>query len=130
LQGLSRPRSSSRRACGTPFEDPENLDKPLVKTSRAYAVHPSLSDVPVLVSGGGIGEAIVRAFAGQNARVGFLDIGEPKGQALVEALRGDGRQVAFERCDVTDIAAYKRAIARVEVPQRGKHGSGQQRRPR
>jgi NAD(P)-dependent dehydrogenase (short-subunit alcohol dehydrogenase family) len=85
-------------------------------TSRAYAVHPSLNDVPVLVSGGasGIGEAIVRAFAGQNARVGFLDIAEPEGQALVEELSDDGRQVTFELCDVTDIAAYKQAIARIE----------------
>jgi len=39
------------------------------------AIYPSLKEKPVLVSGGasGIGEAIVRSFGSQGARVGFVD---------------------------------------------------------
>ena len=90
-------------------------------TMRAYAVHPSLSRVPVLVSGGasGIGEAIVRAFAEQNAQVGFIDIAEAEGRALAGELRGDGRQVVFVPCDITDTAALKQAIERIE----SRHGA-------
>jgi D-xylose 1-dehydrogenase len=85
------------------------------------AVYPSLRDVPVLVSGGasGIGEAIVRAFAGQGSRVGFLDIAEAEGAALAEELRAEDRQVMFEPCDITDIPALRQAITRVET----RHGA-------
>lgn len=85
--------------------------------TRAYAQYPSLSDLPVLVTGGagGIGEAIVRAFAEQSARVGFVDIAQAEGQALARELGGNGPQVAFEPCDVTDVAALRQAIARIEA---------------
>ena len=48
------------------------------------AVYPSLKGKTVLVTGGGsgIGEAIVRAFAAQGARVGFIDILEKESSAL------------------------------------------------
>src|SRR5690606_34109382 len=41
-----------------------------------FANYPSLKGVPVVVSGGatGIGEGIVRAFAEQGSKVGFVDI--------------------------------------------------------
>ena len=47
----------------------------------------------VFVSGGasGIGEAIVRAFAGQGAKVGFVDILERRGEALADELARAGR---------------------------------------
>jgi D-xylose 1-dehydrogenase len=78
------------------------------------AIYPSLKDRVVLVTGGamGIGEAIVRGFAGQGARVGFLDIAD----AAAEKLRADIGQSAklhYEHCDVTDIAALKHAIENV-----------------
>ena len=78
-----------------------------------FASYPSLKDRPVVISGGatGIGEALVRAFAAQGARVGFVDIAQDEGVALVEELAGAGQQVRFTRCDVTDIAAYQKAIA-------------------
>jgi len=85
--------------------------------TRLDAVYPSLSDVPVLVSGGasGIGEAVVRAFADQGARIGFVDIAEAEGKALAEELGEDGGELIFERCDVTDVPAFKQAIAGIEA---------------
>ena len=43
--------------------------------SAAFAIYPSLDGISVVVTGGasGIGAEIVRAFAGQRARVGFVD---------------------------------------------------------
>lgn len=84
------------------------------------AVYPSLAGRPVLVSGGatGIGEALVRAFAAQGARVGFVDLAEAEGAALAAELNGRGGKVLFRRCDVTDIDAYRAAIADIEA----KHG--------
>ncbi len=78
-----------------------------------YALYPSLKDRPVVISGGasGIGEALVRNFAGQGARVGFVDIAVEAGERLAAELTAAGQTVRFTRCDVTDIAAYQAAIA-------------------
>jgi NAD(P)-dependent dehydrogenase (short-subunit alcohol dehydrogenase family) len=78
------------------------------------AIYPTLRDRVVLVSGGasGIGEAIVRAFSGQGAKVGFLDIADEAANKLVAELRPHG-SIHYERCDVTDIAALSRAIENV-----------------
>jgi NAD(P)-dependent dehydrogenase (short-subunit alcohol dehydrogenase family) len=78
------------------------------------ATYPSLRDRVVLVTGGamGIGEAVVRAFAAQGAKVGFIDVAD----AAAEKLRGDlGAQAKlhYEHCDVTDIAALRRTIENV-----------------
>lgn len=77
-----------------------------------FATYPSLKDCPVVISGGasGIGEAMVRAFAGQGAKVGFVDIAAEAGEALARELSHAGRQVRFAACDITDIAAYQAAI--------------------
>lgn len=79
--------------------------------------YPSLAGKPVLISGGatGIGEALVRAFAGQGAKVGFFDIAEKEGGALAAELGDAGGTVAFRRCDITDIDAYRAAIAEIEA---------------
>jgi NAD(P)-dependent dehydrogenase (short-subunit alcohol dehydrogenase family) len=70
----------------------------------------------VLITGGasGIGAAFVRAFAGQQARVAFLDIDAEAGQALVREVAG-GCETAplFVPCDLLDISALRAAMARV-----------------
>jgi D-xylose 1-dehydrogenase len=80
------------------------------------AIYPCLKEKPVLISGGasGIGEAIVRSFGSQGARVGFVDLQEAAGAALANELRGLGQKVEFQRCDITDISQYQRAIKRFE----------------
>ncbi|MHA1158326.1 MAG: SDR family NAD(P)-dependent oxidoreductase, partial [Alphaproteobacteria bacterium] len=78
-----------------------------------FAIYPSLKGATVYVSGGasGIGAEIVRAFAGQGARVGFVDIDSDTSQALVEELSAEGAELAFESCDLRDIEALKAAFA-------------------
>lgn len=89
----------------------------MTETQSKLARYPSLKDRPVLISGGatGIGEAVVRAFAGQGAKVGFVDLAEDEGRALAEALNAEGGQVVFRRCDITDVEAYRAAIAEIEA---------------
>lgn len=78
-----------------------------------FATYPSLQDASVIVTGGasGIGMEIVRAFAGQQSRVGFLDFDVERGEALAAELRASGRQVRFEPCDLRDVDALRRAVA-------------------
>ena len=77
--------------------------------SEQFAKYPSLKDRPVLVTGGasGIGAAIVEHFAGQGARVAFLDLDEDGGKA--QAARTGAH---FEPCDLRDIPALQQAVAR------------------
>ena len=77
-----------------------------------FARYPSLAGRPVVISGGasGIGASLVRAFAGQGARVGFVDIAADAGATLATELTDAGHIVSFTPCDVTDIDAYKAAI--------------------
>ena len=81
--------------------------------SDAFAAYPSLSGMPVVISGGasGIGETLVREFAAQGAKVGFVDIARDAGETLERELVEAGRTVAFVDCDVTDIEKYQRTIA-------------------
>jgi D-xylose 1-dehydrogenase len=77
------------------------------------ARYPSLAGVPVVISGGasGIGEALVRRFAEQGARVGFVDVQAERGEALAQELVSAGHSARFQVCDVTDIGAYQSAIS-------------------
>jgi len=77
------------------------------------ARYPSLAGMPVVISGGasGIGEALVRNFAAQGAKVGFVDIQDERGSALAEELIAAGQTALFTRCDITDTDAYQAAIA-------------------
>lgn len=77
--------------------------------TNGFANYPSLADKTVLVTGGasGIGEEIVRAFAAQGARVGFIDLDEAAGRALAAGLPGTD----CESCDLRDTEALKTAFA-------------------
>jgi NAD(P)-dependent dehydrogenase (short-subunit alcohol dehydrogenase family) len=78
-----------------------------------FATYPSLNGKSVIVTGGasGIGAEIVRAFAGQQSRVGFVDFDVEHGEALAAELSQDGADVRFEPCDLRDIEALRRAFA-------------------
>jgi len=78
----------------------------------AFAIYPSLRDASVFVTGGasGIGAEIVRAFAGQSSRVGFVDFDAKRGTALASELTATGAMVRFELCDLRDIDALRRAF--------------------
>jgi NAD(P)-dependent dehydrogenase (short-subunit alcohol dehydrogenase family) len=81
------------------------------------AIYPDLKGKTVLVTGGasGIGAAMVEAFAGQGARVGFVDLDTAAGEKLVAKLREAGAEVRFEPLDLRDIDALKRGIAAVRA---------------
>ncbi len=78
------------------------------------AIYPDLASKTVVVTGGasGIGEAIVRAFAGQGAKVGFLDLDTVAGEALAKEL---GAATRFEAVDLRDIEALQAAIGRIRA---------------
>lgn len=78
-----------------------------------YATYPSLKEAVVYVTGGasGIGESLVREFAAQGAKVGFVDMNKEAGEALAEEL---GPDVAFAEVDLRDIDALKAAFAKLK----------------
>src|SRR3569623_673368 len=82
-----------------------------------FATYPSLKGMPVIVSGGasGIGEAIVREFAAQGSKVGFVDLMEDRGKALAAELTAAGQTVKFARTDITDTATYQSTIRDFEA---------------
>jgi NAD(P)-dependent dehydrogenase (short-subunit alcohol dehydrogenase family) len=77
-----------------------------------FATYPSLRGKIVFVTGGatGIGEEIVRAFAAQGSRIGFVDIDTRAGAGLASELKKTGETVCFEPCDLKDIAALRCAF--------------------
>jgi len=79
------------------------------------AIYPDLRDKVVLVTGGGsgIGEAIVREFARQRAKVAFIDLAVEPSRALLKTLEQAGTPAYFEPCDLTDIPALQRTIGAV-----------------
>ena len=76
-----------------------------------FAIYPSLKNKSVFVSGGaqGIGADMVRAFAAQGARVGFLDRDEASSKVLADELDG----VTYELCDLRDIPAMQAALGKL-----------------
>ncbi len=85
----------------------------------AFAIYPSLADTSVFLTGGasGIGAEIVRAFAEQGSRVGFVDFDREHGTALASELTSAGAQVRFEPCDLRDVEALRRAFASLAAAQ-------------
>lgn len=80
-----------------------------------YARYPSLQGKPVIVTGGasGIGEATVRAFSEQGARVGFVDLDAERGAALAAELVAAGGDARFERCDLREVSELQAAFAKL-----------------
>jgi NAD(P)-dependent dehydrogenase (short-subunit alcohol dehydrogenase family) len=81
-----------------------------------YATYPDLRDKRVVITGGGsgIGAELTAAFAGQGARVIFLDIAEQASRELEESLRGASTPPRFIKCDLTDLDELKAVFARIE----------------
>ena len=78
-----------------------------------FAKYPSLKGRTVFVTGGasGIGADMVRGFAGQGSKVGFVDLDAKASAALVGSIDGN---VTFEICDLRDIGALKAAFAKLQ----------------
>jgi NAD(P)-dependent dehydrogenase (short-subunit alcohol dehydrogenase family) len=83
-----------------------------------FGIYPSLKGRTAFITGGasGIGAELVRAFAGQGCRVGFVDLDAEAGAALArDTARDTAGEVAFEPCDLRDIAALQAAFARLKA---------------
>ncbi|MDE0208877.1 MAG: SDR family NAD(P)-dependent oxidoreductase [Boseongicola sp.] len=78
-----------------------------------FALYPSLNGNSVLVTGGatGIGAEVVKAFADQGSRVGFVDFDKGSGERLAAEI-GEGH--AFHFCDLRDIVALRSAVVKLE----------------
>jgi NAD(P)-dependent dehydrogenase (short-subunit alcohol dehydrogenase family) len=86
------------------------------KSSR-FASYPSLRDRIILVTGGatGIGEAIVEAFALQNAQVAFLDIQDQAANQLIQRLTSDGATApVYYHCDLTNIGEVQHTVRTIQ----------------
>src|SRR5581483_4919221 len=86
------------------------------RAMQQRAIYPDLAGKTVFVTGGGsgIGAAITRAFAGQKAKVAFVDIAEEASRALVAEVSDEtGMAPLFIPCDIRDIAALQSAIETV-----------------
>jgi D-xylose 1-dehydrogenase len=84
-----------------------------MEKADGFASYPSLRDRVIIVTGGatGIGEAIVEAFAMQNAQVAFLDIQDEAADRLTKRLTLDGAAVpAYYHCDLTNIGEVQHTI--------------------
>ncbi len=81
----------------------------------AGAIYPDLKGRTVLVTGGGsgIGEALVKSFAAQGSRVGFIDIAAEPSAKVVDAVRAEGGTVHFEHADLRETAALQGAIEKI-----------------
>jgi NAD(P)-dependent dehydrogenase (short-subunit alcohol dehydrogenase family) len=80
------------------------------------ATYPDLAGRVVIVTGGasGIGEAFVRRFAGNGAKVAFLDLQQDAGAALAADIAAGGApKPLFRRCDLADIFELRAVLEEV-----------------
>ncbi len=84
-------------------------------STASGVIYPDLEGRSVVVTGGGggIGEAITRAFARQKAKIAFIDIAADPSRKLADELKDQGASVHYEHCDLTDIAALRSSMARI-----------------
>lgn len=87
----------------------------LTQQDFVYATYPDLKGKRVVITGGGsgIGGELTTAFAGQGARVVFLDIAEEASRALESALSGAAAAPTFMKCDLTNIDELQSVFARI-----------------
>ena len=74
--------------------------------SDQFAIYPSLAGKSVFISGGasGIGAELVKAFAAQGSKVGFVDIDEAASSQLAKEVDGS---VSYAICDLRDVDAMR-----------------------
>ena len=84
-------------------------------TAAEFARYPSLHDRAVVVTGGasGIGASIVKHFAEQGARVGFVDFDADAGRALMTQLGANAARCLFVEADLRDIAQLRAAMTQL-----------------
>jgi len=82
----------------------------------AYATYPDLKGKRVVITGGGsgIGGELTTAFAGQGARVFFLDIAEQASRELEATLSASPIAPKFIKCDLTNLDELKAVFARIQ----------------
>jgi NAD(P)-dependent dehydrogenase (short-subunit alcohol dehydrogenase family) len=84
-----------------------------MEKTDGFASYPSLRDRVIIVTGGatGIGEAIVEAFAMQNAQLAFLDIQDEAAEQHTKRLTLDGATVpVYYYCDLTNIGEVQHTV--------------------
>ena len=82
---------------------------------QSSATFPSLKEAVVFITGGasGIGACMVRGFARQGARVGFVDLCDDASLELVDGLVAEGiepQALSYQLCDLRDIDALKQSF--------------------
>lgn len=68
-----------------------------------------------LVTGGGsgLGEAMVRLFANEGAKVVLTDINEARGNEIIDDIKGDGKEALFLKQDVTKEEDWESTVDKI-----------------
>jgi NAD(P)-dependent dehydrogenase (short-subunit alcohol dehydrogenase family) len=79
------------------------------------AIYPSLKDRLVVITGGGsgIGAALTKGFARQQARVVFIDFAVEESRALEASLAELSPQPVFQSCDLRDLDQLQALMASI-----------------